>query len=81
MFGHLLIYAAPLIRLSLILGKPTFDLLYHKLIHTSVHNLVHHCPLLHHKVFRYLPDLVMIAALLLLDHVTEHYFSHHAASE
>jgi hypothetical protein len=81
MVSHLLIYAAPCLRLAFILGKPTLDLLYHKIAHGAIHRTVHGIPQLHHKAFKFLPDVLMVFALLLLELVTEHFCGHHTASE
>jgi hypothetical protein len=74
----LLIYLAPAMRIGWLLAKPTFDLLYHKAVHAGIHSTMHRFRLLHHKAFRFLPDALMLLALLVLDLVLENH-GHHAA--
>jgi hypothetical protein len=62
-----------LIRLSLFLIGPVVAYAYHKLAHSGIHHSIHKIEWLKQLAgrFKYLPDLLMIAALVILHFVSE----------
>jgi len=67
---HLLLFAiAARIALRLLL-VPICHILYHKIVHFASHGVTHR--LSHtNKVFRFIPDAIMVASLVVYDFLTE----------
>jgi hypothetical protein len=70
---HTTLLVPIVIRLALLVVVPVIEFVFHKLAHAGIHLSIEKVDWMKRlaKRFKYLPDMLMIAALLILHYVSE----------